>query len=278
LPRSFWLNKKRAAEFGCNGFAQVLTMNDNDMRGSQPAPAVSVVVPVRNEAGNIAPLVEEIAAALEGRWRYEIVYVNDGSTDATAEELVKLMVSRPYLRQLRHATSCGQSAAVRTGGQAARAPILATLDGDGQNDPKFIPALVQTLIDSPHLGLVAGQRVGRKASGFKKLQSRIANIVRSAILRDGTRDTGCGLKAIRRDLFLNLPYFDGLHRFLPALVKREGYGVGYVDVIDRPRGQGVSNYGMWDRLWVGILDLAGVWWLIRRRQRVPEVSEVTDAH
>ncbi|HZS65326.1 MAG TPA: glycosyltransferase family 2 protein [Xanthobacteraceae bacterium] len=247
-------------------------MNDGEMRVA--APAVSVVVPVRNEAGNIGPLVDEISAALDGRFSYEIVYVNDGSTDGTAAELIGLMASRPYLRQLKHAASCGQSAAVRSGGKAARGAIVVTLDGDGQNDPKFIPALVQLLADSPHLGLVAGQRVGRKASGFKKLQSRIANGVRSAILRDGTRDTGCGLKAIRRDLFLNLPYFDGLHRFLPALVKREGYGVGYVDVVDRPRGHGVSNYGMWDRLWVGILDLAGVWWLIRRRRRVPEVSEV----
>jgi len=124
------------------------------------------------------------------------------------------------------------------------------------------------------VGLVAGQRVGRKASGFKRFQSRIANAVRGAVLRDGTRDTGCGLKAFRRDVFLALPYFDGLHRFLPALVKREGYGIAYVDVVDRQRRHGHSNYGLWDRLWVGILDLAGVWWLIRRKRRVPEVSEV----
>jgi hypothetical protein len=127
---------------------------------------------------------------------------------------------------------------------------------------------------SPRIGLVAGQRVGRKDTGFKKFQSRIANAVRGSVLRDGTRDTGCGLKAFRRDAFMALPYFDGLHRFLPALMRREGYEIGYVDVTDRPRGAGVSNYGMWDRLWVGILDLAGVWWLIRRKRRVPEVSEV----
>jgi hypothetical protein len=124
---------------------------------------------------------------------------------------------------------------------------------------------------------VAGQRVGRKATGFKKLQSRIANGVRGAVLRDGTRDTGCGLKAFRRDVFLVLPYFDGLHRFLPALVRREGYDIGYVDVVDRPRHAGTSNYGMWDRLWVGILDLMGVWWLIRRRRNVPRVLEVKRA-
>jgi dolichol-phosphate mannosyltransferase len=252
-------------------------MNEADRRDS--APAVSVVVPVRNEEGNIAPLVEEIAAALNGRWAFEIVYVNDGSTDGTAEELGQLMTTRAWLRQVKHAVSCGQSAAVRTGSKAARAPIIVTLDGDGQNNPEFIPAMVQQLIDNPRIGLVAGQRVGRKDTGFKKLQSRIANAVRGAILRDGTRDTGCGLKAFRRDLMLNLPYFDGLHRFLPALVTREGYDIGYVDVIDRPRRMGTSNYGLWDRLWVGILDLAGVWWLIRRRKRVPQVSEVeSNAH
>jgi dolichol-phosphate mannosyltransferase len=249
-------------------------MNGTNMRDSAPAPAVSVVVPVRNEEGNIGPLVDEITAALTARWPFEIIYVNDGSTDGTAEELVRLMASRPYLRQVKHATSCGQSAAVRTGSKAALAPLVVTLDGDGQNDPAFIPAMVQKLMDNPRVGLVAGQRVGRKDTGFKRLQSRIANGVRSVVLRDGTRDTGCGLKAVRRDVMVGLPYFDGLHRFLPALVRREGYEIDYADVVDRPRRMGVSNYGLWDRLWVGILDLAGVWWLIRRRKRVPEVSEV----
>jgi dolichol-phosphate mannosyltransferase len=239
-------------------------------------PAVAVVVPVRNEAGNVAPLVNEIAAALGERWAFEVIYVNDGSTDATEQELVGLMRERPWLHQVKHAASCGQSAAVRTGVAHAHAPFVVTIDGDGQNDPAFIPQLFEALLKgSPdHVGLIAGQRVGRKASGFKKLQSRIANGVRGAILRDGTRDTGCGLKAFRRDLFLALPYFDGLHRFLPALVRREGYAVGYVDVVDRERRHGVSNYGMFDRLWIGILDLFGVWWLIRRRKRVPQVSEV----
>jgi glycosyltransferase involved in cell wall biosynthesis len=242
-------------------------MNTND-------PAVSVVVPVRNEAGNIAPLLAEIAAALEGQWPFEVVYVDDGSSDETADVLQRLAAEHRWLRHLRHAQSCGQSAAVRSGVMAARAGLIVTLDGDGQNDPAFIPALLRALEqDSPRIGLIAGQRLGRKASAFKKMQSRIANAVRSAVLRDGTRDTGCGLKAFRREVFLRLPYFDGLHRFLPALVRREGYAIGYVDVVDRPRSSGVSNYGMWDRLWVGILDLAGVWWLIRRRQRVPQVSE-----
>jgi len=165
---------------------------------------------------------------------------------------------------------------VRSGVAAARAAIVVTLDGDGQNDPAFIPALLAALEQgAPRVGLIAGQRVGRKTTGFKRWQSRVANAVRGAVLRDGTRDTGCGLKAFRRDLFLALPYFDGLHRFLPALVRREGYDIGYVDVVDRPRQQGTSNYGLWDRLWVGILDLAGVWWLIRRRKHVPECEEVT---
>jgi len=242
-------------------------MNAND-------PAVAVVVPVRNEAGNIAALVAEIAKALDGQWRFEVIYVNDGSSDGSEAELKRLMAQYSWLRRVRHKQSSGQSAAVRSGVTAARAPLIVTLDGDGQNDPAFIPAMLRALeAGAPRIGLIAGQRVGRKASLFKQLQSRIANAVRSAVLRDGTRDTGCGLKAFPRELFLSLPYFDGLHRFLPALVKREGYAIGYVDVVDRPRGAGVSNYGLFDRLWVGILDLAGVWWLIRRKKRVPEILE-----
>jgi dolichol-phosphate mannosyltransferase len=242
-------------------------MNAND-------PAVAVVVPVRNEAGNIASLVAEIAKALDGQWRFELIYVDDGSSDGTAAELKRLMTHYPWLRRVRHKQSCGQSAAVRSGVAAARAPLIVTLDGDGQNDPAFIPPMLRALeAGAPRVGLIAGQRVKRKSGGFKKFQSRIANAVRGVVLRDGTRDTGCGLKAFRRDVFMALPYFDGLHRFLPALVKREGCAIGYVEVVDRPRGAGVSNYGMWDRLWVGILDLAGVWWLIRRNKRIPEIAE-----
>ena len=232
-------------------------------------------MPVRNEADNIAPLIAEIAAALDGRWNYEIIYVNDGSTDATAERLKAVMQERSNLRQLKHAVSTGQSAAVRSGVRAARGAIVATLDGDGQNNPAFLPALISAIEQGgERTGLAAGQRIGRKDTGFKKIQSRIANGVRKAILHDGTRDTGCGLKAFRRDVFLALPYFDGLHRFLPALVRREGYDIVYVDVIDRPRHAGVSNYGFFDRLWIGIMDLAGVWWLIRRKKPTPIVTEV----
>jgi dolichol-phosphate mannosyltransferase len=237
---------------------------------------VSIVVPVRNEAGNVAPLIAEIAAALEGRWPYEIIYVNDGSTDATPAHLAEIMKQRGNLRRIDHAISSGQSAAVRTGVRAARGAIVATLDGDGQNNPAFLPDLIAAIQGGDgRIGLAAGQRVGRKDTGFKKVQSRIANGVRNAILRDGTRDTGCGLKAFRRDVFLVLPYFDGLHRFLPALVRREGYDIAYVDVIDRPRHSGVSNYGFFDRLWIGIMDLAGVWWLIRRKKPTPVATEVT---
>ena len=221
---------------------------------------------MRNEAGNVAPLIGEIAAALAGR-AFEVVYVNDGSSDGTEAELTCRWRARPCVRQITHKVSCGQSSAVRTGVAAARAPLVVTLDGDGQNDPKFLPALIAAVEQGgARVGLAAGQRVGRKDTGFKKMQSRIANGVRNAILRDGTRDTGCGLKAFRRDVFLSMPYFDGLHRFLPALVRREGYDIAYVDVVDRERRHGTSNYGMWDRLWIGILDLAGVWWLVAAPQ------------
>jgi len=237
-------------------------------------PAVSVVIPVRNEAGNIGPLVLEIAQALEGRWTFEIVVVNDGSTDTTEQEVVGLMAQRPWLRHLRHDPSSGQSAAVRTGVVAARAPIIATLDGDGQNDPAFLPHIIEMLEQgAPGLGLVAGQRMERSTTGLKRVASRSANRLINTMLGTSSRDTGCGLKAFRREVFLLLPYFDGLHRFLPPLVRREGFDIAYVDVVDRPRRFGKSKYRIWDRLWVSLADLVGVYWLTRRRKRVPCVTE-----
>lgn len=239
-------------------------------------PRFSVVVPVRNEAGNLAPLIGEIETALAALAPFEIIYVNDGSADTTGHELRRLMAQRPHLRMVTHAQSCGQSAAVRTGVRAARSPVVITLDGDGQNDPAFMPAFARALEAAGEgCGLVQGQRTGRKDTGFKKFQSRVANGVRSRILGDGTRDTGCGFKCFRREAWLALPYFDALHRFTPALMRREGFGIAYVDVIDRPRLTGVSNYGFFDRLWVGMVDLMGVRWLISRRRRVPDAREET---
>jgi dolichol-phosphate mannosyltransferase len=236
---------------------------------------VSVVVPVCDEAENVPSLVDEIAAALAARAPFEAIFVNDGSRDATESALRSLGAKYAWLRQIKHAERCGQSAALRSGVRAARADVIATMDGDGQNDPAFIPLLLDALkAGGAKVGLVAGQRTKRRDGGFKKFQSWVANTVRSAVLRDATRDTGCGLKAFRQEVYLALPYFDAQHRFLPALFRREGYDIGYVEVVDRPRRFGRSHYGMWNRLWIGIVDLIGVFWLIRRRKRIPEVTEV----
>lgn len=227
---------------------------------------LSVVIPVRNEAPNLAPLVAEIGRALDGRLDYEIVYIDDGSRDATASELARLAADLPRLRFLRHAESYGQSAAIRTGVKAARAPWIATLDGDGQNDPADIPHLWDIAWAAPagRQLLIAGQRQKRHDPWSKRMASRAANAVRRWLLGDRTIDTGCGLKLFRRDLFLDLPAFDHMHRFLPALVIRQGGNVVPVAVHHRPRERGRSNYGVLDRLWVGIVDLIGVMWLMRR--------------
>jgi dolichol-phosphate mannosyltransferase len=236
--------------------------------------ALSVVVPVHNEAENVAALAAEIAAALRGRIGFEMVFVDDASRDATLAELTRLKNEHPELRVVRHLNQCGQSTAVRTGVKAARAPWIATLDGDGQNDPADIPRLLVTRESAdPAVRCYAGWRTTRRDGFVKRITSKIANGVRSRILRDATPDTGCGLKLFERAAFLDLPYFDHMHRFLPALFQRAGHGVVSVPVGHRPRTRGQSKYGTWNRLWVGIADLRGVGWLIRR-SRLPRTEEV----
>ncbi|MFT8245752.1 glycosyltransferase family 2 protein [Roseomonas sp. BN140053] len=229
------------------------------------APAISVVVPMRNEGPNVAALVAEIGAALADV-PHEILCVDDGSTDDTSAQL-REAAARFAVRPLRHARSCGQSAAVVTGVRAARAPWIATLDGDGQNDPADIPKLWARARAEGESTLVAGWRTTRKDTATKRFTSRVANRVRARLLGDATPDTGCGLKVFSRALFLELPPFDHMHRFLPALVIRQGGRVVSEPVNHRPRLRGVSNYGTLDRLAVGLVDLLGVMWLQRRWQR-----------
>jgi dolichol-phosphate mannosyltransferase len=233
-------------------------------------PEISVVVPVCNEVDNVGPLATEIARALAGR-EFEILFVDDGSTDATAASaLASRDAGIPQLRLLRHSFRSGQSAAVWTGVRHARAAWIATLDGDGQNDPADIPRLVQGRGDAL---LVMGNRTSRRDTWIRRLQSRIANGVRGALLGDGTPDTGCGIKLMHRDTFLELPRFDHMHRFLPALFQRAGARVVSVPVNHRPRQRGESKYGLFDRLWVGIVDIFGVMWLKRRFKPGLDVRE-----
>jgi dolichol-phosphate mannosyltransferase len=235
------------------------------LAGPTEVPLISVVIPVRNEAANIAPLVAEIEMALVGI-AHEIVYVDDGSTDDTPAEL-RAAATRAPLRHLRHRASCGQSAAVVTGVRAARGHWIATLDGDGQNDPADIPRLLTRAETEGGAILIAGHRVTRRDSWLKRRSSRIANAVRRWLLNDETPDTGCGLKLFPRVLFLDLPAFDHMHRYLPALVLRQGGRVVSEPVNHRPRLCGASNYGTLDRLLVGLYDLIGVAWLQRRWKR-----------
>jgi dolichol-phosphate mannosyltransferase len=231
-------------------------------------PDLSVVVPVHNERDNVIPLISEIAAALRGLCDFEIVYVDDRSRDDTVAVLTLAKNQFPELRVLLHKTQSGQSTAVRTGVKAARGAWIATLDGDGQNDPADIPKLIAMRDASPpQIKLFAGWRVNRQDTGSKRYASRIANAIRSRLLRDETPDTGCGIKLFERALFLDLPYFDHMHRYLPALVQRAGWQVKSVPVNHRARGAGVSKYNNLNRALVGISDLRGVAWLIKRSKR-----------
>ncbi|PTV94229.1 glycosyl transferase family 2 [Rhodobacter aestuarii] len=236
---------------------------------------ISIVIPARNEAENIATLLDGIDAALAGQ-DYEVIVVDDASDDGMEGILKARMAQAPQLRVLRNTRAGGQSAAVHSGVQVAKGAICATLDGDGQNPPEELPKLIAPLQapGSEKIGLVAGQRVGRQDTLSKKLASRFANALRSWVLKDGTRDTGCGLKAFRRAPFLELPYFDHMHRYLPALFSRDGWGVAHVDVAHRARGGGRSHYSNLQRGLVGAVDLLAVAWLIRRRKK-SRPTEVT---
>ena len=235
---------------------------------------VSAIIPCKNERDNLAFLIDEVGDALNGR-AFELIIVDDGSDDDTSALLKDYAQTRPWLRHIRHEKSCGQSNAVRTGLLHARGEFIATLDGDGQNDPAFFPQMIDALkAAGPDHALAAGQRVKRTDGAVKMMSSRIANKIRQAMLKDNTRDSGCGLKVIRRQVFLNLPFFEAWHRFLPALVVREGLKVIHIDVIDRGRQHGTSKYGIFDRLWVGIVDLLGVFWLRKRRQKIPMICEI----
>lgn len=235
-------------------------------------PRLSVVVPVFNEGENVIPLLDEIERALTPVVPFEVVFVDDRSTDDTADRVAGAIAAGRPVRLLRHHVRSGQSAAVRTGVKAARAPWIATLDGDGQNDPADIPALFMRTQDAGRPLLVGGIRARRQDTLSKRLASRLANAVRQAMLQDGCRDSGCGIKVFSRAAFLDLPSFNAMHRFLPALFTAHGHPVDYLPVNHRPRTRGVSKYTNWQRALVGVSDLLGVWWL-KRRTRVTSASE-----
>jgi dolichol-phosphate mannosyltransferase len=235
--------------------------------------AVSAVVPVKDEAGNVGPLAREIAAGLAGE-AHEILFIDDGSTDGTGNALAALKAELPQLRVLRHSRNLGQSRGIRSGVAAARGAIIVTLDGDGQNDPADIPKLLAMLRADPALGMVSGVRVKRKDTASRRIASRLGNRFRNMMLGDGASDTGCGLKAFRRDAFLELPYFDHIHRFLIALVQRDGWKVAYAPVNHRPRLTGTSKYTNLGRMLVSVFDLLGVRWLQRRHRGRADIREL----
>jgi dolichol-phosphate mannosyltransferase len=235
------------------------------------SPDLSVVIPIHNEADNVEPLIEELYAALARHGRFEVICVDDGSTDGTFVHLRACQRRHPGLRLARHRERYGQSAAVRTGVKRARASWVVTLDGDGQSDPADIPRLLAVARDpdcNEALGLVIGLRRPRRDPWIKRVSSRIANRLRAWVLADHTPDSGCGLKLMRREVFVDLPFFDHMHRFIPALVVHNGGTVVSVPVSHRPRWRGRSHYGVWDRLTAGLLDLLGVLWLRARARRV----------
>ncbi len=242
------------------------------------APVVTIVAPMKNEAENVAALADEIGAACAMLGRFEAIFIDDGSDDGTADAIDAARRKHPWLRRVSHAESCGQSAAVLSGVRHARGAIVLTLDGDGQNPPSELPKIARPLLEDAEgrIGLVAGQRVGRQDTWSKRYASKAANALRARILNDDTRDTGCGLKAFRRDAFLALPFFDHVHRYLPALFKREGWEIAHVDVAHRAREHGRSKYTNFGRAMVGITDLFGVWWLLRRR-KLPTIKPRSDA-
>jgi dolichol-phosphate mannosyltransferase len=235
---------------------------------------VSVVVPVKDEAENVAPLAREIAAAIKGEQAHEIIFIDDGSTDTTAAALIALRSEIPQLRVLRHPRNLGQSRGVRSGVLAAKGEIIVTLDGDGQNDPADIPKLLAALRADKSLGMVSGVRVKRQDTASRRLASKLGNRFRNWMLKDGATDTGCGLKAFRRDAYLALPYFDHQHRYLIALIKREGYGVRFVPVGHRARTAGISKYTNFGRMLVSVNDLLGVRWLISRHRGPAGIEEL----
>lgn len=242
----------------------------------EPLP-LSVVIPVCNEADNVLPLAREIAAALRPRTTIEILFVDDGSDDGTLAAMRAAREEIPEIRLLRHSRRSGQSAAVHTGVRRARGTWIATLDGDGQNDPADFPAMLDALDQAqaadPTVRLVMGNRVTRRDTWLRRMSSRVANGVRGWLLDDGTPDTGCGIKLMHRETFLELPFFDHMHRFLPALYQRQGARVISVPVNHRPRTRGTSKYGLHNRLWVGIVDMFGVMWLRSRFKPGLEVVE-----
>ena len=254
--------------------AQLVTYTENSSH-AVVAPEVSVLVPVMNEAGNVRPLIDEICDTFLGR-PFEIIYIDDGSTDETQAELRKCLSEIKELRVLRHKKQSGQSVAIRTGLLASRAPLIAVLDGDGQNIPADLPALEKALSASrPNMGMAGGVRQGRKDSFIKKFASRRAKNLRSWLLKDTHPDSGCGIKIVDREVFLRLPFFNHMHRFMSVLVRREGGVVIEVPVGHRAREQGNSKYGILDRLLVGISDIMGVMWLLSRTNYPEEIKEIS---